>query len=462
MKKRVAIVLGILLSVLLLNLVHAINLEVSVKPVSDSFIIDFNEPAVFDLVIKNLEDTDDFEIYSLVGVEILPKTTYRIIRDETKTIRINLIPQEALRSKIGFSTFEYLIKNSEGQIQRQRLSVNIIDLENAILVTPENIDTKSENIKIFIKNTIMYDFNDLKISMSSAFFNYEKDFPLKALESQELLIPLDKEKLKTLDAGKYLITTRVSSKGKTSEKEVVVKFLEEENIESNELREGILVRRTEMSKNNIGNVKKRIVINAERNLISSLFTSVNIVPGKTEIKGFKKYYTWEKELGPGEQLKIIVKTNWLYPILIIILIIIVILLIRRYIRTDLILRKNVSFVKTKGGEFALKIHLKVKARRFVERIKITDKLPQLVSLYEKYGAVAPDNVDLKNKRIEWNIEALNPGEERIFSYIIYSKVGVVGRFELPVARAIYEKEGQIKDADSNRAFFINEPKSNKI
>jgi len=133
------------------------------------------------------------------------------------------------------------------------------------------------------------------------------------------------------------------------------------------------------------------------------------------------------------------------------------MIIKRSIETDLSLRKHVSFIKTKGGEFALKVSIRIKAKKFIERINITDKLPPLVHLYERYGAISPDKVDLNNKRMEWNVPVLNQDEERIFSYIIYSKIGIVGRFELPEARVVYEKEGKIKEATSNRSFFINEP-----
>ena len=134
------------------------------------------------------------------------------------------------------------------------------------------------------------------------------------------------------------------------------------------------------------------------------------------------------------------------------------IIIRKTIEMDLSLRKKVTFVKTKGGQFALKVTVRVKAKKFIERINIIDKLPPLVKLYERFGAVAPDKIDLTHKRLEWDIESLNKGEERIFSYIIYSKIGVVGRFELPNARIVYEKEGKVKKAESNRSFFINEPK----
>jgi len=133
-------------------------------------------------------------------------------------------------------------------------------------------------------------------------------------------------------------------------------------------------------------------------------------------------------------------------------------LIRKSIESDLILRKKISFVKTKGGQFALKVSIRVKSKRFLERINIIDKLPPLVKLYEKFGATMPDKIDEKNKRLEWNIESLNQGEERIFTYIIYSRIGIVGRFELPSAKAVYEKEGKVKGVESNRSFFINEPR----
>ena len=151
-------------------------------------------------------------------------------------------------------------------------------------------------------------------------------------------------------------------------------------------------------------------------------------------------------------------SNWFYPIIVILLAIGLFILIKKSIEKDLILRKKVSFVKTKGGQFALKINLRLKAKRFIERINIIDKLPPLVKLYERYGAIPPSKIDLENRRLEYNIEKLNKDEERIFTYIIYSKIGVVGKFELPEAKAIYEKQGKIKRTESNRSFFINEPK----
>ncbi len=453
-KSGLILVLAIIFS---LNLISAINLDVSAKPIQSSAITDLNEPAVFELTIRNLGETDGFEIYSLVGIDISPET-FSIESGATKILKIRLTPQESVGSKKSSFTFEYKIKNSENEIQVELLTINIIKFQDALLITPTNINPNSEQIIIEIKNKLNYNFKEIKAKLQSAFFTYESSFSLGPLETKKFEIPLDTEKLKTQIAGSYLLNSGVETQTTTANIESIIKFLEQEGIEVSEDREGFLIKRTEITKANVGNTIKNVEITAGKNIFSYLFTTFNVAPTETNIEGVKVNYVWKKELIPNQELKVIIKTNWFYLIIVILLAIGLYFLIKKYVEYNLILRKKVSFVKTKGGEFALKITLKAKAKKFIERINITDKLPPLVKLYERYGAISPDKVDLKNKRLEWNIESLNEKEERIFSYIIYSKIGVVGKFELPCAKAVYEKEGKIKETTSNRSFFINEPK----
>ena len=119
------------------------------------------------------------------------------------------------------------------------------------------------------------------------------------------------------------------------------------------------------------------------------------------------------------------------------------------------MNKKVCLVKTKGGEFALKVSINVKARKHIDNIQVVDRLPMMTKLYEKFGR-HPDRIDEASKRLFWNIPRLNKSEERIFSYIIYSKVRAIGRFELPPAMAIFEKDGEQHEVLSNRAFFVSE------
>ena len=59
--------------------------------------------------------------------------------------------------------------------------------------------------------------------------------------------------------------------------------------------------------------------------------------------------------------------------------------------------------------------------------------------------------------MKWHFEHLAAGEERQITYIFYSKLKIIGKFELPPATGVYEIMGRMHEAQSNRAFFINEP-----
>ena len=97
-----------------------------------------------------------------------------------------------------------------------------------------------------------------------------------------------------------------------------------------------------------------------------------------------------------------------------------------------------------------------KARDFVfesrDNIQIIDKLPEMTKLYEKFGKM-PNRIDHSTRRLFWDIPRLNKGEERVFSYILYSGLNIVGRFELPAATAVFERDGKTEEVYSNRAFF---------
>ena len=455
MKKAIFFALFVFLNI---SLILAINLDVSEKPIINTLVTGLDKPAVFDLTIINLGETDTFKIYSVIGMDISPEEPFEIISGERKTIKITANPQETLKLQTGTRSFEYKIRDSKNEIQKESLPMNVLALNELLTITPESINPGSEIATISIKNRATFDLDNLILKIDSAFFNYQSVIFLKALETTEIQIPINQEKAKTLKAGNYIANIEIELENKKATKETLIKFLEQEGIYIEEQKEGFIIKREEIIKKNVGNVNKNVKTTSEKNLISYLFTTVNIEPTQTSFQGFTIKNTWEKELIPNEELKVIVKTNWLYPIIIILLVILIVYLIKRSVETDLIVRKKVSFVNTKGGQFALKVTLKLKAKKYIERINLVDKLPSLVNLYSKFGAVSPTKIDLNNKRLEWNIESLNKDEERIFTYIIYSKIGVVGKFELPSAKATYEKDGIVKHQISNRSFYINEPK----
>ncbi len=450
-------ILLIIFVISLMSSVFAINLKIEKNPINDVIIKELDNPAQFEFTIKNLGEEDNFELYSLVGVEISPKKAFHLDKGEVKKLTVKVNALESVKKNSGYFNFVYKIKSSSG-IQEDRLTIKLVNLKDIFYLSADNINPEDNEAVIYLQNLENFDFENIEAEFSSVFFNFKENFSLSSLEKKSFTTEINKEKLKTLVAGPYILDANIKIDNVSETIKSTIKFLEKSDLLTEEHKEGWLISRYEIKKKNEGNLISLAEITIAKNVISRLFTSFNLPPDKAERKGFIVFYTWREELRPDDSLTVIAKTNWLIPIAIIIVIIMMIFLAQTYFISDIILKKKISLVKTKGGEFALKVSINVKARRSAEKINIIDKLPPIVKLYERYGTIAPDRIDEKNRRIEWNIESLREGEETILSYIIYSKIGIVGKFELPPAKAIYERNEKIKETSSNRVFFLSEPR----
>ena len=107
MKKR--IILFTLFIILLLPFISAVNLQIENKDSIGVIIPKINEPAVFNLRIKNLGPTDNFQFYNLLGFNMAPVGTINIAKGETKDVQVIVYPREDLEYR-GFYKFEYFNK----------------------------------------------------------------------------------------------------------------------------------------------------------------------------------------------------------------------------------------------------------------------------------------------------------------------------------------------------------------
>jgi hypothetical protein len=459
--------LGVLFSVLLLfvlvsTVFVSASLEIKKEAVSSMAVKDLNWPAIFNVQIKNLGQTDTFHIYSLVGIDMEPTENFTIFSGETKEIVLKAYPSLPLKVSPDYYSFVYKIVGANSGINDDELAISIVNLKDAFTFTVDNINPNSQKAIIHFDNKAGHSFTNVKTEFSSVFFTKSAEFSLAPYEKKQFEVAIDGNKIRELVAGPYIINGKITTEGLTTLASTILKFDEMPGIETSDSKSGWILVRREIQKMNKGNMNTDVSVIITKDLFSSLFTSFNVPYTRKETSGFRTSYIFEEQLSPGKTLDVVAKTNWWILIGIIIAIILIYYFADKYIRNKLVLTKKVTFVHTKGGEFALKVTIYAKARDFVEKIRIIDRLPPMVKLFERYGAVAPDRVDEKNRRVEWNINGLGRGEERVFSYIIYSKIGVMGRFELPQAGAIYEYEGRLKEASSKPAFFNNENKKPRI
>lgn len=422
-------------------------------------IAELDNPAVFDFIINNPNGEDSAEIYSFLGVSFSPKGTFALSSGEN-LIEVKAYPNKEVRKNSGTFKFQYEINTQNQGIYKDSLSIKIVPLKDSISVSalPLHIEDKASTLEI--RNTQNTHLENIKLQFSSVFFNSETNLTLVPFESVNISIPIDSAKIQTLVAGNYIFKTKILYSTAETNLENTIKYLESENLVLSTDSKGLIVRKKSLTKKNEGNVPLTAELEINKDIISRLFTTYSLQPDTIERKGLLVKYKWSRSLSPSESFSISLTTNYTLPFILLLLIITIGVFVKLYTRTAVILSKRVFFVRTKGGEFALKVRIHVRAKKKIENIQIIDKLPGATQIYEKFG-VKPDHIDSSTRRLFWNIVQLNAGEERVYSYIIYSKVRVFGRFELPQASASFERNNKKEHAFSNRAYFVSETTSSE-
>jgi len=455
MVKRVLVLMMVLFAVSIM-FVGAESLEVNQTNSDQVMITGMNQPAVFNLEIKNNGGSESFKFFNLIGFPIEPIEYVPISAGEKKEVEVKVFPRASLNYR-GYYSLDYTIKDSR-DLQRYSgtFKFKMVDLEDAVNVGAEQINPQSQTMVIFIKNRENFNFNGMKVRFSSPFFEQEETFTLAPMEKKTFTIQLDKEQFKHLTAGYYTLTAKVEIGEQKAYVEGTINFLEKDIVTSVQRDKGFIINTKVTRKSNQGNVVASTQTIIQKNVISRLFTTISPQPDVVERKGFEVFYTWNRELQPGENLDIEVKTNWLFPFIAVLFILAIAGLAKVYTKTHVEVKKSVSFVKAKGGEFALKVTMTVRAKDYVEKVSIIDRLPPLAKMYEKFGGEQPVRVNEKAGRVEWMFDKMHAHETKVLSYIIYSKVGVLGKFVLPAATVVYDRKGEVKETHSNKAFFISE------
>ena len=420
-----------------------------------------DSPATFYLKITNLGSSDSLMFYNFFGSDMYPKGTVPILNGETKEVEVGVYPRADLK-QMGWIKFDIFIKGQDGTEMTYPLMVNVIKLQDAFEVGAEEFKPDSNTISVYMDNKANFNFKQITAHFKSPFFDFEKTFGLPAYQKQSFTINLNKDDFRELMAGYYTINADTKVGTEKTNVEGVLRFSEKDIVTTTQDEYGFVIHTKKITKSNEGNVISKSSTVMKKNIISRLFTTFSPEPDIVERKGLVVYYTWERALKPGEKLEIAMKTNWLLPLLAILLVVAIVILAKKFSRTNVVLKKRVNFVRAKGGEFALKVSILISARKFVERVSIIDRLPALTKLHEKFSGEPPSKIDVANRKLEWHFSSMQPGESRMVSYIIYSKVGVLGKFALPTATALYEREGEIHEVESNHAYFVAEQSRKQV
>jgi len=448
---------AILVAVLITSSVSALSITPSYS--TQTIIEEIQNPITLYLNINNAQ-AGEYNIYTLADLQIEPSQIFSIGSGDTTKI-FTITPNENFKAR-GLYTFTYTLNHRGVEKLEERATFEVLPLIDVISVGSDSINPESKSITFYVENTADVHLNNISARFSSILFDISETIDLKPFEKEYIPVTVDPSKLKHTKAGIYIIDANFETPKGLVKTTGNLYLGEKKGITTTEDTAGFLISTKTINKINAGNVLESVEISTKKNILTRLITNFNIEPNIVEREGLSITYKWIKpRLGPGEVFTVKSTTNYLIPLLILAVFIAVYLTIRRITMKKVDIKKSVSPVKTKNGEFALKVKIRLKAKRTVENVTVIDRVPAMVKIYKKFGPLEPEKIDIPGRRIHWKLEDLNIGEERTLTYIVYSKVGYVGKFSLPPALAVFEIEGDLHESESNRVFFFSDQASSE-
>lgn len=222
-----------------------------------------------------------------------------------------------------------------------------------------------------------------------------------------------------------------------------------ENIEKEKaIDDKLLVKTVTLSAENTGNAEAKAVVKAEISSYLEPFTAFSSNPEKKESDPNK--YAWTQTLGPDQSFSETYTVSYWQPILVIALLLAGIAAIKK-------IGGNVKLKKTAGrsdGEIKVKLEITNKSDKTFEEAQLVEFIPNIAEVNEKFDMNQPETRDTDDgTRIEWKVEELEPGDQRIIQYKIKPRIQVEEEVTLKAA-VLKDVNGQkISKSNSEDARF---------
>jgi len=341
--KKILILFMVFLTI---SFVAAVNLNVQKISSNEVMIQGLSNPAQFVINITNNGESGFFSFYTFFGSGLTPTKPIKIESKQTKLILLKIFPRLDL-NRSGFYSFNYFIQGKDKSEAKENLIVKIIPLKEAFEVGSQSINPESNTLNVYIKNKVNFNFSNINVTFKSPFFYLEKNVSLGPYKEKEFTINLKKEDFNKLMAGFYTINSNIEVEGLKTNVDGKIEFLKKDLLNTETKKYGLIISTKVIRKLNEGNTIINSITTIKKNILSRVFTSFTPTPNLVNREGTNVYYTWYSSINPGEDFEITIKTNWLFPFLIILFIILIIIFSKKYSNEDLLLRKRVAFVKLK-------------------------------------------------------------------------------------------------------------------
>ena len=472
MIKKVSIVMFIIL--LFATSVSAIVPTVKYTPINDT-IAEGDHIAIYNVSITNTGTKDDrFQLYTINAYWDVSPTIIIIPAGNTSTFSLQITLNDATNKLVGPQLVPITIQSltATNDSVSENLYVYVKSSDSIAMAYSPNVfmtvtmDDKFDprnpaSVEINMVNRNPLDITDLRIVVDSKLFSKEVQTTLGPLETKTNEILLDLNKFQ--EPGTYDVNIKLVAQNKT----ITQMQKEVEIIQYSQVTEEITTVKRLFSYSehiklyNDGNYATVKQEQIQKNFFSGLFTKYSI-KGDIVKENSVTYMSWNIPLNPQESYEIIVTTNYTSIAIIIILIIAGIIMYYIFRSPVLLYKRAKIMVSTDEGitEIRVKLHLKNRSGKEIRNVKVIDRHPKIVSLVEdnSIGSMKPTKLlsaDKVHALLMWNLEALEPYEERLLSYTIRSRLNIVGNMHLHSAKVRFLTTTGERTTNSNDVTLLH-------
>jgi hypothetical protein len=443
----------IFLFIICISLVNAVMFDYNTKSVLDT--IYPNQTALYTIKISNNNDyADRIQLYTISAYWDISPTLLPIqpVATITFPLEITLLDERLYGPQLvpvtiksladGTSVIEnfYVYIRATNQTAPSYSPSAVLDVAFNKTFDPSD-PNHMLSLNVHLRNKNPLNLKDIKFIVSSELFKEkEVSTSLGPLEEKTLGVLLAIDPLQA--PGTYNISVRlVANNISITESRSEIQVLSYSDIAIEQTKTSGLFSSTETIKlTNHGNYQATKIEKIPKNFFEKIFTTTSAKYQSITENGIS-YIAWTIPLSPEQPVEITITTN--YIVLVIIIILIIIGIISYYVfRSPVLLLKNAKIVSSSEdgvSEVKVRLHIKNRSSRTIKNIKIVDKYPKIIQIEDELslGMLKPTKMlsaDKSNSLLMWNLEVLDPYEERLLTYKLKSQLNIVGNVSLPSAK----------------------------
>ena len=473
MLKKLLLVLSLIL--IFSSLITAANILVTTSKIEGS--VEPGSEAVHIIKIKNRDIRDNtFQLKSetfaiapfsdiVENIIFEPSSAVLIPSNQEREVKVKIKFLDSVKPDRNYIT-KILIKalTDPGIKEETSLTTYIIPsvelIEIDAILPGEIIPGEKSEILVNLTNKGASNLENLEIFYSSSIFNLEDETSLAPFENKLLKFNLEIDPLTAKD--EYSLTIRLFKDDKIKgSKNFEFSVGQNPDLRERELiTKGFLSSTIEIVRENEGNVEIERTVSYPISLLATWFTKTN-PPTEIIVDETGRRYEWNFNIPPGSIYRIEIQTDYKWLFFSIVAILLFIIAVFYLKQKNIFLKKEIFKIgETKTGVSELKIllHIRNKTYKEIYNVKVIDLLPRFFNLEQDFGTLKPTKMQESMTggfRLIWQIEKLEPGEERVISYKVNSKLPLVGRNMLPAALVQYFGRGKrLVNVKSNRLVFM--------